>query len=126
MRRTFLAPLVVGALVLAACGDDSDDGSSSGDDCDNTITDGVLTIATGEPAFPPWVLEDTPENGAIWTVERFRRQIVNEIEGITVWAGVAGYPAHAFDADTVVRLAEQALHSARDWGRDRIEVAPSP
>jgi GGDEF domain-containing protein len=72
------------------------------------------------------VLEDTPENGAIWTVERFRRQLVNEIEDITVWAGVAGYPAHAFDADTVVRLAEEALHSARDWGRDRIEVAPSP
>ncbi len=72
------------------------------------------------------VLEDTPENGAIWTVERFRRQIVTEIDDITVWAGVAGYPAHAFDADTVVRLAEQALHAARDWGRDRIEVAPTP
>lgn len=30
----------------------------------NTVTDGVLTIATGEPAFPPYVLNDeTPEDG---------------------------------------------------------------
>lgn len=72
------------------------------------------------------ILEDTPENGAIWTVERFRRQLVNEVDGVTVWAGVACYPAHAFDADAVVRLAEEALTSARDWGRDRIEVADAP
>jgi polar amino acid transport system substrate-binding protein len=30
----------------------------------NTVNDGVLTIATGEPAFPPYVLnDDTPEDG---------------------------------------------------------------
>lgn len=30
----------------------------------NTVDDGVLTIATGEPAFPPYVLNDeTPEDG---------------------------------------------------------------
>ena len=30
----------------------------------NTLEDGVLTIATGEPAFPPYVLNDaTPEDG---------------------------------------------------------------
>lgn len=71
------------------------------------------------------VLEDTPENGAIWTVERFRRQIVKELHDVTVWAGVAGYPAHAFDADSVVRLSERALVSAKEWGQDRIEVAPT-
>jgi polar amino acid transport system substrate-binding protein len=26
------------------------------------VTDGVLTIGTGEPAFPPYVVDDTPEN----------------------------------------------------------------
>jgi diguanylate cyclase (GGDEF)-like protein len=72
------------------------------------------------------ILDDTPENGAIWTIERFRRRIIKELPELTVWAGVAGYPAHAFDADTVVRLAEEALHAAHDWGRDRIEVAPTP
>lgn len=29
----------------------------------NTLTDGVLTIATGNPAFYPWVLNDAPESG---------------------------------------------------------------
>ncbi len=28
-----------------------------------TIEDGVLTIATGEPAFFPWVIDDAPETG---------------------------------------------------------------
>ncbi len=72
------------------------------------------------------ILEDTPENGAIWTVERFRRRVAAEVDGITIWAGVACYPAHAFDAGGVVRLAEAALGSAQEWGQDRIEVAEIP
>ena len=28
-----------------------------------TLEDGVLTIATGNPAFYPWVLNDAPESG---------------------------------------------------------------
>ena len=88
LRRTLIT-LAAAGLVLAACGDDSE---SAGDettdattdaatgeaaattapaaggsaaDCaaGNTITDGVLTIATGEPAFPPYVIDDAPETG---------------------------------------------------------------
>jgi len=57
--------LAVGALVLAACGsdDDSSDSEAAGSDCSETIEDGVLTVATGNPAFFPWVIEDTPESG---------------------------------------------------------------
>ena len=29
-----------------------------------TITDGVLTIATGNPAYYPWVMDDAPDSGA--------------------------------------------------------------
>jgi len=29
----------------------------------NTLEDGVLTIATGDPAFPPYVIDDAPESG---------------------------------------------------------------
>ena len=29
----------------------------------NTLEDGVLTVATGEPAFPPYVLDDDPTSG---------------------------------------------------------------
>ena len=72
------------------------------------------------------VLEDTAENGAIWTVERIRRRITTEAPGLTLWAGVACYPAHAFDAPQILRQAELALASAKDWRQDRIEVASLP
>ena len=45
------------ALGLASCGDDE---SSSA--CP-TIESGKLTIATGTPAFEPWVVGDAPESG---------------------------------------------------------------
>lgn len=55
-----LAALIVLSVLAAACGD-SDESSSSGSggscavgDLD-LITAGTLTVATGEPAFPPWV-----------------------------------------------------------------------
>jgi polar amino acid transport system substrate-binding protein len=39
--------------------------SGSAQECaaGKTITDGTLTIATGEPAFPPYVIDDKPESG---------------------------------------------------------------
>lgn len=69
------------------------------------------------------LLEDTPENGAIWTVERIRRRLITLQPGLTLWAGVACYPAHAFNAEEIVGAAELALQSAREWRQDRIEVA---
>lgn len=72
------------------------------------------------------ILEDTPENGAVWTVERIRRRVAAERPGVALRAGVACYPAHAFDAPHVLAAAEAALQSARDWRQDRIEVAVNP
>ena len=69
------------------------------------------------------VLEDTPENGAVWTVERVRRTLATENPGQTMWAGVACYPAHAFDAGEVLGRAALALEAAKEWRQDRIEVA---
>jgi diguanylate cyclase (GGDEF)-like protein len=69
------------------------------------------------------LLEDTPENGAIWTVERIRRRLVSLQPGLTMWAGVACYPAHAFNAEEIVGAADVALTAAREWRQDRIEVA---
>lgn len=69
------------------------------------------------------LLEDTPENGAIWTVERIRRRLVTLQPGLTMWAGVACYPAHAFGPDEIMIAADAALTSAREWRQDRIEVA---
>ena len=65
--KKFVAGAFAGALLFAACGsDDADSGASSsdgGDACATTIEDGVLTIATGNPAFFPWVIDDAPETG---------------------------------------------------------------
>ena len=69
------------------------------------------------------LLEDTPENGAIWTVERIRRQLLGQQSGLTLWAGVACYPAHAFGSAEIMSAAGAALISAREWRQDRIEVA---
>lgn len=65
INHRILPAIAVGALVLAACGSDDDSGSSSSgeSDCSATIEDGVLTIATGDPAFFPWVIDDDPESG---------------------------------------------------------------
>jgi polar amino acid transport system substrate-binding protein len=63
------------ALLLAACGSSSTDTTASASpsasetaaacspDSLETLTPGTLTIATGEPAFPPWVEDDKPESG---------------------------------------------------------------
>ena len=69
------------------------------------------------------VLEDTPENGAVWTVERIRREIADDNADMTVWAGIACYPAHAFEVRDLVGKASEALEAATEWHQDRIEVA---
>jgi len=71
------------------------------------------------------ILEDTPENGAVWTVERIRRNLTSRHGQHTLWAGVACYPAHAFSTDELLDQASLALDSAREWKQDRIEVATS-
>lgn len=69
------------------------------------------------------LLEDTPENGAIWTVERIRRRLNEQIDDVTIWAGIACYPANGFDGPEVLDRARHALTQAREWQQDRTEVA---
>ncbi|PZF53858.1 amino acid ABC transporter substrate-binding protein [Curtobacterium sp. MCSS17_008] len=52
-----VATAAVAALALTAC---SAGGSGS---ADGTVTDGKLTIATGQPAYSPWVEDDEPQSG---------------------------------------------------------------
>lgn len=83
--------------------------------------DTACRLASGEFAL---VLEDTPETGAVWTVERIRRNIQDASDAnTTVWAGVACYPAHAFTKDEIVQASLEALEQAKEWDQDRIEVA---
>jgi len=80
MKRSILAAAVLGSLLLAACGDDtkSSDTQPAGSTAGTTAGTGAtaaecaagktlaadsLTIATGDPAFPPYVIDDKPEAG---------------------------------------------------------------
>ena len=70
MRKIALSVAIASTLALAACGGDdsaSDNSAApSGDqtaaECavGKTLTDGVLTIATGNPAYEPYVVDDDP------------------------------------------------------------------
>ena len=84
MRRSPIALVFApaAALLLAACGSStttatstsaaaSDTASASASAATNpctpsalqTLTAGKFTVATGNPAFPPWVIDDKPESG---------------------------------------------------------------
>ena len=64
--RTVAAAFSVAALAFtAACGSSApaEKKASSEEGTLNTVTAGKLTIATGNPAYTPWVIDDKPESG---------------------------------------------------------------
>ncbi|MBW3089607.1 ABC transporter substrate-binding protein [Bifidobacterium miconisargentati] len=68
--RVFAAGITAATLMFtAACGssntssDANAGGSDSSDITQQTVTPGTLTIATGDPAYEPWVMNDKPESG---------------------------------------------------------------
>lgn len=70
MRTTtrLVALAAASALALAACAPVDDDSSSSGsaeasDGALDTLTEGVLTIGTSDPAYEPWIVDNDPSNG---------------------------------------------------------------
>ncbi len=66
-KRTSIALLLLLAIVTAACGTSTSE-TTTGTDAScakedlTLVTPGTLTIATGEPAFPPYVIDDDPTN----------------------------------------------------------------
>ena len=62
----FAAVVIAAALTLSGCAK-SDSATSASASCAKadlaTVTDGKLTIATGEPAYYPWIIDDKPETG---------------------------------------------------------------
>ncbi|MFZ9483729.1 MAG: transporter substrate-binding domain-containing protein [Ilumatobacteraceae bacterium] len=85
--RVLTGLAVIGSLGLAACGDDSESAETTAAPAaettaapaaettaaaaadaatcaaDKTLTAGSLVIATGDPAYPPYVVDDAPESG---------------------------------------------------------------
>ena len=62
----FAAVVIAAALTLSGCST-SDSATSESASCAKadlaTVADGKLTIATGEPAYYPWIIDDAPETG---------------------------------------------------------------
>jgi polar amino acid transport system substrate-binding protein len=63
-RRPFIAALAgAAALAVALTGcQPGAEGPGAGDES-GSVTDGKITIGTGEPAYYPWVIDDAPESG---------------------------------------------------------------
>jgi polar amino acid transport system substrate-binding protein len=63
----FAAVLIAAALTLTGCAKSDSATSDSAASCAKadlaTVTAGKLTIATGEPAYYPWIIDDKPETG---------------------------------------------------------------
>jgi polar amino acid transport system substrate-binding protein len=62
----FSAVVIAAALTLTGCSS-SDSETTESASCEKadlaTVTAGTLTIATGEPAYYPWIIDDKPESG---------------------------------------------------------------
>jgi two-component system, cell cycle response regulator len=67
------------------------------------------------------LLPGCPPEEAIAIAERLRRAVsaAPAVAPVTASAGVATYPAHAGDADALVRAADEALYRSKNGGRDR-------
>jgi GGDEF domain-containing protein len=87
-----------------------------------TLRDSDIACHLDDGRFA-FILEDTPEDGAVWTLERLRR-CLGEVDSTMVqWAGIACYPAHAFNSAELLSKTEEALSTAAEWPQARIEVA---
>ena len=62
-----LALVVATALAITGCSKDDSTNTAASASCAKadlaTVASGKLTIATGEPAYYPWILDDKPETG---------------------------------------------------------------
>ena len=69
LRPAAVAASVLAVVALSACGqEDSDEPSAaatSEDACADisTVADGMITVGTSDPAFPPYVINNDPTNG---------------------------------------------------------------
>lgn len=130
VARRALRPLSLVLLEVLDVGGDGGESTS-----DPLVTQRQITLALAstlresdvsgrrEDGTYVFVLEDTGEDGAVWTAERMRRSLATMTAHHRFRAGIASYPSHGLDVEVIVAAAERALEAAREWKRDRIEVA---
>ncbi|PKL46223.1 MAG: hypothetical protein CVV42_17215 [Candidatus Riflebacteria bacterium HGW-Riflebacteria-2] len=78
------------------------------------------------------VLPHTEAPGAEIVAQRIRSQVENlalkandQAVKITISGGIACFPTHADDGETLLKKADEALYAAKEQGRNRIIIAPA-
>jgi diguanylate cyclase (GGDEF)-like protein len=92
-----------------------------------TLRDSDIACRVGPLSFG-LVLEDTAEEGGVWTAERLQIALAQDVSQVRrVAAGVASYPTHGLAADEVLARAQAALTRAcaaeAGRGLGQVEVA---
>lgn len=92
-----------------------------------TLREADISCRTGHTRFAV-VLDDTGEEGAVWTAERLQVALSHDVSKVRrMAAGVASYPTHGLEGHEVLARAEAALDRAcaRPAGRGlgQVEVA---
>lgn len=62
-RRTLTAVALAAAAALTLAGCATGGSGGTGESGDGYVTEGKFTVATAEPAYFPWVIDDAPETG---------------------------------------------------------------
>ena len=62
---------------------------------------------------------------AVEACERLEGEDV-DLSKVTVSVGVATFPVHAADAESLFRQADDAMYTAKRSGKNRVSVAPVP
>jgi len=104
------------------------------DDVDPVTVAGAITYTLRDSDTPcrlddgryALILEDTPLGGSHKAIERVRELLDERVPGSRHWAGVACYPAHAFQEDELLDQAERALELAHQNDDGGLEVAQPP
>jgi hypothetical protein len=110
-------------LVVIDVQDGGGAGAEAAEVLARTVRDSDLSFRLDDGRYA-LLLEETPVHGCARTAERVREGMDVALPGARLWAGVACYPAHAFDADEVRAAADRALATAREGDAGTIEVAP--
>ena len=77
------------------------------------------------------LLIDTASDAAMIVAEKLRKAVEEtrfedvqggQIAGVTISAGLASFPTHAEDVDTLCQRADSALYVAKNNGRNRVDI----
>ncbi len=101
--------------------------SSFADLMRRTLRESDISCRTGPTRFAV-LLDDTGEEGGVWTAERLQVAVSQDVSKVRrMAAGVAGYPTHGLEAGEVLGRAEAALARAcaspAGRGLGQVEVA---